>query len=78
VIAKTHNQRYTSPMSVLEIKQQIKSLSPDQIAEIRAFLDELESQAFDAQLETDSSSGKFDSLISKLEKQIDAGDWQPL
>jgi hypothetical protein len=65
-------------MSVLEIKQQIESLPPDQIAEIRAFLDELEAQAFDAQLEEDSASGKFDSLVSKLEKQIDAGDWQPL
>ncbi len=65
-------------MSVLEIKQQIESLTPDQITEIRAFLDELEAQAFDAQLEADSASGKFDALISKLEKQIDAGDWQPL
>lgn len=34
-------------MSVLEIKQQIESLAPDQIAEIRAFLDELEAQVFD-------------------------------
>ncbi len=65
-------------MSVLEIKQQIESLKPDQIAEIRAFLDELEAQIFDAQLEADSASGKFNGLISKLEQQIDAGDWQPL
>jgi DNA-binding transcriptional MerR regulator len=78
VIAKIHNQRYTFPMSVLEIKQQIESLTPDQIAEIRAFLDELEAQTFDAQLEDDSASGKFDALISELEQQIDAGDWQPL
>ena len=48
-------------MSVLEIKQQIESLKPDQIAEIRAFLDELEAQAFDTQLEADSASGKFNS-----------------
>lgn len=65
-------------MSVLEIKQQIESLAPDQIAEIRVFLDELEAQAFDTQLEVESASGKFNSLISKLEKQIEAGDWQPL
>jgi DNA-binding MltR family transcriptional regulator len=59
-----------SAISVFEIKQQIKSLLPEQILEIRAFLDELEAQAFDTQLETDSASGKFDSLISKLETKI--------
>ena len=57
-------------MSVFEIKQQIKSLLPDQIAEIRAFLDELEAQAFDTQLEVDSVAGKFESLFSKLETEI--------
>lgn len=57
-------------MSVLEIKQQIESLPPDQIAEIRVFLDKLEAQAFDTQLEADSAAGKFDSLISKLETKI--------
>jgi hypothetical protein len=61
-------------MSVLESKQHLRALPAQDIAEIKAFLAELEAAAFDARLETDSGSGVFDGLIEKLERQIDSRD----
>ena len=65
-------------MSVLELKQHIQALSVQEIAEMRLFLDHLESTAFDQQLETDSANGVFDALVERLESQIERGDWKPL
>ena len=61
-------------MSVFEIKQHLRALPAQDIAEIKAFLDELEAAAFDARLETDSANGVFDTLIERLEGQIAAGN----
>ena len=65
-------------MTVLEIKQEIQHLTSAEILEIQTFLAEFQAQSFDAQLEQDSASGHFDSLITKLETQIALGDWKPL
>ena len=48
-------------------------LSADDFAKLRAFLDELEADLWDAQIERDAAAGKFDKLIAKARAEHEAG-----
>lgn len=51
--------------SVTEIKQAILELSKAEYAEIVEWLNELEEEAWDRQIEEDAKSGKLDALAAE-------------
>lgn len=50
---------------VQSIEQQIQALSPDELAELRAWFLEFDWAAWDAQLERDVHMGKLDALANE-------------
>ena len=48
-----------------EIKSAISALPADELARLRAWLDELAEQRFDAAIERDAADGKLDNLIEQ-------------
>ena len=66
-------------MSKLEtLEREIKGLSAAELAQVRMWLDELEADAWDAQIEADSLAGKFDQLIADALEEEAAGKTAPL
>jgi hypothetical protein len=61
-------------MTKLEaIEEQIKSLSPSELAELRDWLAEHDWAEWDRQIETDSESGRLDKLFAKARTDHAAG-----
>jgi len=58
---------------VQAIEEQIRSLSPDELAELRDWLLELDSDEWDRQIEADAKSGKLDKLFAKARADHAAG-----
>ena len=58
---------------VREIEKQIRKLSKEEFAELRDWLAEQDWDAWDAQIASDSRSGKLDSLVSEGKAEYDAG-----
>ncbi|MBN8628658.1 MAG: hypothetical protein J0M17_24570 [Planctomycetes bacterium] len=63
---------------VEEITAAIAELPPDEIAQIRAWLEERAEAEWDAQIERDQQSGKLDSLVDRALAQDKAGHTRPL
>jgi hypothetical protein len=55
------------------IEDQIKQLSPGELAELRDWLAEHDWAEWDAQIERDSASGKLDQLFAKARADHAAG-----
>ncbi len=66
-------------MSLTEIKDAVIGLSPDELAELTAFiLKQDDPDAWDEQMEKDAAAGKLDFLINEAEqseKEGTLGDW---
>lgn len=61
-------------MTKLEtIQQAISELSADELAKLRAYLDELEADLWDAEIERDLEAGKFDKIAAKAIEEDDTG-----
>ena len=61
-------------MTKLEtIQKAITELSTDELAKLRAFLDELDADLWDAQIEHDAKAGKLDKLIAEAIAEDEAG-----
>ena len=66
-------------MTKLEtIQKAVKELSAEELAKLRAFLDELEAELWDAQIERDAAAGKLDKLIAEAIAEDEAGETQEL
>ena len=66
-------------MSKLEtLEREIKQLSVAELTQVRVWLDELEADAWDAQIEADSLAGKLDHLIASALQEEAAGRTTPL
>lgn len=66
-------------MTKLEaIAKAITELSADDLAKLRAYIDDLEDLAFDAKLENDSKAGKLDAIIEKARAAHKSGDAEEL
>jgi hypothetical protein len=66
-------------MSTVEaITAAIAELPPDQIAQIRAWLDERAEAEWDAQIERDERAGKLDTLAERALAEHRAGRTRPL
>lgn len=61
-------------MTKLEaIEKAITELSADEFVKLRAYLDELEEQSFDAKIERDAKAGKLDKLEARALENLKAG-----
>jgi len=64
--------------TVAEIKAAISRLSLEERAEVARCLHEWEDDAWDRQIQEDLSAGKLDSLLAKVDKDIDQGKLRDL
>lgn len=65
-------------MSLSEIKNAVRELSPKELAELAAFISKQDNAAWDKQIEEDAASGKLDFLFDEAERERTAGqlrDW---
>ena len=63
-----------SHMSEVEqIESRIKSLSPGDLAELRAWFADFDAQAWDRQIEADSVAGRLDGLVEESMSEYKAG-----
>jgi hypothetical protein len=67
-----------SMSTVEEITAAIAELPPEQVARIRAWLDERAEAAWDAQIERDELTGKLDALAERALDEHRAGRTRPL
>ena len=56
-----------------EVKQAVKALSPQDLAEFRSWFAEFDSAAWDQQIASDLSSGKLDALLDEAAKDFRTG-----
>lgn len=64
--------------TVETITAAIAQLPPEQVAQIRAWLDEWAETAWDAQIEQDERAGKLDALAERALAEHRAGRTRPL
>ena len=66
-------------MTKLEsIEKAISQLSDEERAKLRLYLDELEADLWDAQIERDAKAGKLDKLAAKAVADYKSGDYEDL
>ena len=66
-------------MSLAEIKSAVSELTPQDLAELAAFIREQDNLAWDREIEADfSPRGKHHGVLAEVDAQIDAGDFKPL
>ena len=66
-------------MSLAEIKTAVKELSPGELAELAAFIQDQDNLAWDSEIEKDfSPGGKHHGILAEIDAAIDAGDFKPL
>ncbi|HEV2839920.1 MAG TPA: hypothetical protein VGW39_01220 [Chthoniobacterales bacterium] len=65
-------------MSLTEIKDAVRELTPKELAELAAFISRQDHAAWDKQMEEDAASGKLDFLFDEAERERASGqlrDW---
>ena len=61
-------------MSVAEIKQAVKTLSPEEMAEISAFVAQCDAEVWDRQIDDDfSEGGRLRSVLEEVRDDLRAG-----
>ena len=66
-------------MSKIEkIEQEVKALSPDELARFRAWFLEYDWAAWDLQIERDAQAGRLDDLAARALRDHAAGKTTPL
>lgn len=55
------------------ILEAAKELSTEELAKLRAFIEELEADAWDAQIERDAAAGKLDKIEARALQNLKAG-----
>jgi hypothetical protein len=61
-----------------EIEAAVEKLSLAELAKLRAWLDDLEEQRFDEQIERDAKAGKLDKLAAQAIADDEAGNTSDL
>ena len=64
--------------SVEDIEQDVARLTPEQLAQFRAWFEQFDADAWDRQIEQDSNAGKLDSLAEVALAEHKAGRSKPL
>ncbi len=65
-------------MSITEIKTIISQLPPPELAELSEWIEELQADAWDRQIERDALAGRFDALANEANREFEAGRCRPL
>jgi hypothetical protein len=65
-------------MSVKEVEIAIAQLSPKELAELMAWLEEYHAQMWDKQIEEDLEADRLDAVLAEVDKEYEAGLGQPL
>jgi hypothetical protein len=65
-------------MTVQELEKAIARLSPEELAELRAWLFERDQEEWDRQIARDSEAGKLDKLIAQAKRDYAAGNGREL
>ena len=60
-------------MSLTEIKSAVRELSPNELAELTAFISEQDNAVWSEQIEKDAASGKLDFLFQEADVERQAG-----
>ena len=56
-------------MSLAEIKNTVRELSPKELAELAAFISKQDNAAWTGQIEDDAASGKLDFLFDEADRE---------
>lgn len=64
--------------TVQEIERAIAALTPDQLAELYAWLDQYDPQPIDARLQNDLAAGRLDNAIARALDDEQHGRTEPL
>jgi len=64
--------------TVEAIEKEIEKLSPNELAEFRRWYADFDADAWDAQIEADAASGKFDALAEEALAEYKAGKAQEI
>jgi hypothetical protein len=59
------------------IPKSIEALSPEEVARLRDWLDELDERLFDEKIERSFKEGKLDTIVDEVEANIAAGRFEP-
>ena len=65
-------------MSVREIENAITQLSPEDLAELSAWLADYQAKVSDDQIERDLDEGRMDALLEEVDEEYKAGEAKPL
>ncbi len=65
-------------MSLEEIKEAIRQLSPSELAEFTAWFEEFQADSWDRQIAEDVEAGRFDNQRQQTWEQNVAGQCRPL
>ena len=66
-------------MSLAEIEKAVDALPPEELAKLAAYIARHDKLTWDKQLEQDfSAEGKHAATLTKVDAEIDAGDFTPL
>lgn len=65
-------------MSILEIENEIRKLSPEQASELMEWFVKYHGELWDKEIEHDLQSGRFDSVLNEVRSEIDDGMAKPL
>ena len=60
-------------MTISEIEQAIRELSPEELSRLRAWFEEFDAQEWDKQIERDAASGKLDKIAEKALQEYRTG-----
>ena len=65
-------------MSIAEIEEAIKKLSPPDLAELAAWFADYQSQQWEKQMEQDLDAGRLDNFLDEVEQEYDRGQAKAL
>ncbi len=66
-------------MSLAEIEEAVKTLAPEELAKLAAFVARQDNLAWDAEIDRDfSPAGKYAAGLEKIDGEIKAGKFEPM
>ena len=65
-------------MTISEIEQAIRELSPKELSRLRTWFEEFDAQVWDEQIERDARAGKLDKIAEQALQEYRAGKTKEL
>lgn len=69
----TNRDTITGMKKLEDLEKEVSALSPEELADFRAWFLEYDGAAWDQQIASDAKSGKLDSLAREAKAQYDSG-----